>query len=490
MMREQEFRQDNLKQYLAGLAVFLITLALGIFVFFFCVQDTIEEKAEASVMGVLEQQKTNFHSVLDVQTEVWESIAEDIGQSPDLFSEENLRLLNAISNGNHVERSAIVALDGKAVFDTGKTADLSGESYVEDALKGKTVIKAPVISEVDGAVRIVFGVPVNHNGRIRGAFCVSYDLGDLSELMVQNVYDGTGYFLLVTDEDDMIAFHGQEQKESVQTNKDFFSYCAKKRFMTGSLEQMEADFMARKSGVFVLSNEDYEEARYLAYTPLEGSIWMVCYSVPTEKVQSEYGFIKVYESRFVFGYIIAVLLLLIWILLVNERRQRKLLRYASMDALTGVLNKVGTEEEIAFWLKNRARSGIQAFLMMDIDKFKEINDEYGHTVGDEVLRQVGTTLQSHFRGGDIIGRVGGDEFVIMMANVGSREVAVSRAKQLTEAFRRIQLPELEGQPITCSMGIAFAPQHGDSYMELYKCADIALYETKRNGRDGLTVYHE
>ena len=488
MMRQQEIRQDNLKQYLIGLVVFLITLALGIFVFFFCVQETIDDRAESSVINALDQQKSHFHSVLDVQTEVWEAIAEDMSYSEELFSEENLSMLYALGDGKRIKRCAIVSPSGKAMFDTGEEMNLSKEAYVQDALAGKTVIKAPVVSAVDGETRIVFGVPIQKNGEIRGVFCVSYDLDDLCELVVQDAYEGSGYFLLVTDDDGMIAFHSKEQQDRIQTNEDFFAYFKDKNFVTGSLEEMERNFGNRKSGVFVISDSTYSSTQYLAYEPLENSNWMVCYSVSTEKVQAEFSFIKSFESRFIIGYIIAVLLLLIWILLVNERRQRKLLHYASMDALTGVFNKVGTEDEITYWLNHHGRTGIQAFLMMDIDKFKDINDEYGHSVGDEVLRQVGATLQAHFRGGDIIGRIGGDEFVIMMTNVGSKDVAVNRAKQLTEVFKTIQVPELEGQQLSCSMGIAFAPQHGESYLELYKCADIALYETKRNGRDGLTVY--
>lgn len=488
MKKEQAFRQDNLKSYLIGLVVFIITLALGIFIFFFCVQETIEKRAEASVMDVLSQQKAHFHSVLDVQTEIWEAVAKDMSYSDDIFAQENLRMLTSLSSSDQVDRSAIVSPKGRAVFDTGEEADLSGESHIKEALSGKTAIKAPVVSSIDGATRIVFSIPIQKAGDIVGVFCVSYDLDELNELIVKEAYDGNGYFLFVTDEDDMIAFNHQEQQDKIQTDKDFFDFCKDKNFVTGSMAIMQKDFRERKSNVLVLSDDTYSETRYLAYEPLEDSNWMVCYSVPTSQVQSQYGFIKSYESRFIFGYIVAVLLLLIWMLLVNDRHQRKLLRFASMDALTGVFNKVGTEDEITYWMNHHARAGVQAFLMLDIDKFKEINDEFGHSVGDEVLRQVGTTLQAHFRGGDIIGRIGGDEFVIMMTNIGSKDVAITRAKQLIEVFKEIEIPEMKGQALTCSMGIAFAPQHGQSYMELYKCADIALYETKRNGRDGLNVY--
>ena len=129
-------------------------------------------------------------------------------------------------------------------------------------------------------------------------------------------------------------------------------------------------------------------------------------------------------------------------------------------------------------------------MMMDVDYFKQINDTYGHAVGDRVLHKVGHLLKSSFRENDIVGRIGGDEFLIFMEGITSEEFAVRRMKNLQQYLRELPIEELEEHTLTCSMGAAFMPKDGTTFGELYKHADEALYTTKRNGRDGFRIYHE
>lgn len=142
--------------------------------------------------------------------------------------------------------------------------------------------------------------------------------------------------------------------------------------------------------------------------------------------------------------------------------------------------------QINEWLKQNGGDGLHAFLMLDIDKFKEINDTYGHYNGDELLMQVGMRLKKHFRSDDIVGRIGGDEFVVFMKNVGSREHAVNRVEELLRMIREIRVEETD-LSITSSMGLAFSPEHGKTYLELYKAADAALYQQKARGRNGYVM---
>ena len=94
------------------------------------------------------------------------------------------------------------------------------------------------------------------------------------------------------------------------------------------------------------------------------------------------------------------------------------------------------------------------------------------------------------RQGDIVGRIGGDEFVVFMRKTDSREVAVSRIESLIKKVKELTFPEMNGKNITISAGMAFAPEHGTGYLDLYKNADTALYKTKQNGRDGYNIYEE
>lgn len=100
------------------------------------------------------------------------------------------------------------------------------------------------------------------------------------------------------------------------------------------------------------------------------------------------------------------------------------------------------------------------FVIMDVDHFKEVNNRFGHMTGDKVLHRFGEILHEYFREGDIVGRISGDEFVIFMRKTENREVAVSRIKSLTQKMENQHFPEMNGECVTISVGISFAPEHG------------------------------
>lgn len=164
---------------------------------------------------------------------------------------------------------------------------------------------------------------------------------------------------------------------------------------------------------------------------------------------------------------------------------------AERDALTGLYDRISTEERIAYTLQQPlAKEKMHAFLILDIDRFKEINDTYGHTVGDVVLRQIAAIMNTQFRKTDVVGRLGGDEFVTFLAGVDSKELIASKAQDFCEAVRKLKVEGEAGTHISMSIGIAVAPAQGSTFQELYSKADKALYTAKENGRDNYVFYEE
>lgn len=171
----------------------------------------------------------------------------------------------------------------------------------------------------------------------------------------------------------------------------------------------------------------------------------------------------------------------------EKKRENWLLYLSETDRMTGICNRGCGERKISEMLDKHI-GGL--LCLIDCDKFKAINDTYGHAVGDRVLYKVGHLLKSSFRENDIVGRIGGDEFLIFMEGITSEEFAVRRMENLQQYLRELPIEELEEHTLTCSMGAAFMPKDGTTFEELYKQADEALYTTKRNGRDGFRIYHE
>ena len=164
---------------------------------------------------------------------------------------------------------------------------------------------------------------------------------------------------------------------------------------------------------------------------------------------------------------------------------------ADQDALTGLLNKEATRSLIYKTLEtytNSDRTG--ALLMIDSDNFKNINDSYGHMAGDRVLSTIGEILTNNFKGMDITGRIGGDEFMVFMNNIRSQEDSVAIAKKLQRMLAEAFSDEEIGKDVSVSIGIAVCPRDGLVFEELYQKADKALYYVKKNGKSGCRVYDE
>jgi diguanylate cyclase (GGDEF)-like protein len=165
------------------------------------------------------------------------------------------------------------------------------------------------------------------------------------------------------------------------------------------------------------------------------------------------------------------------------------LELSRIDEMSGLCNRRYFVETTQAAIERAKRYGEDlSVIMMDIDKFKRINDNYGHNCGDGVIREISDLLKSFFRRTDIIGRVGGEEFAIVMLNTRSNE-----AYDKAEAFR-LQIAQMDFEynghkiPVTVSLGIAELENHRQSLDELVIFADDALYRSKNNGRNQTTIY--
>ncbi len=164
-------------------------------------------------------------------------------------------------------------------------------------------------------------------------------------------------------------------------------------------------------------------------------------------------------------------------------------RMARCDALTGLANRPMILQTLGEALRPREGGGRSrvGVLLIDLDKFKEINDTLGHVAGDQLLVKVGERLSAVVGPGDTVGRLGGDEFVIVMKDMGRRECQVL-AKRILKALSK---PIKIGPNVcktTASIGIAIGPDHGEDETALIRAADIALYSQKAKGRNGADLF--
>jgi diguanylate cyclase (GGDEF)-like protein len=155
---------------------------------------------------------------------------------------------------------------------------------------------------------------------------------------------------------------------------------------------------------------------------------------------------------------------------------------AYLDGLTGIFNRRYFEIRITEEIERVMRFGSgMGVIMIDIDQFKRLNDEFGHLLGDEVLRQVSSILHQQVRKIDVVCRYGGEEFVIILAQTGPQQ-CLAIAEKLRRIVESWQFPGVP-RPVTISAGAANYPEHGTTRDELVKAADAGLYTAKQTGRN-------
>ena len=162
----------------------------------------------------------------------------------------------------------------------------------------------------------------------------------------------------------------------------------------------------------------------------------------------------------------------------------KALEMAENDPLTGVLNRTAFAQRME-QLFQRNRTARHTLLMLDIDGFKLLNDTFGHAVGDQALIDIAKSLRSVLRQGDLLGRLGGDEFLICMKDVPYDAVIEKKARQICSMVRKAYSMEVQ---ISASIGIAVYPRDGEDFDSLYRNADAALYSVKSMGKDNFAYF--
>ena len=237
------------------------------------------------------------------------------------------------------------------------------------------------------------------------------------------------------------------------------------------------------------------ELRAREYMVVGGHTWML-----TLATQAEFADHFASDSAFVIAVagtgLSLSMALLAWFMITGRARAlrlaaemtRELRHMAQHDSLTGLPNRVLFSDRVQHELAYAKRHGERfAMIFFDLDKFKSINDNHGHAVGDMLLRQAAERLQKAVRASDTVSRIGGDEFVVLMGELAAANAALALAEKIRQAVRHPYSIDGRELTISCSVGVAIYPDDGDNEVALFKSADEAMYRAKEDGRDSIRL---
>lgn len=474
-MKDHYFpRKKFITNYIVAIITFILTLIMGIAIFFNGVSIAVENNSRKTLITNVVRQSEHLNTILNINYSYLNVLAQELSKSQDLFSEDNVSLIQAFMHNTDLNRTAIIDPNGNALYDNEVIKNVAHRRYFKESMQGKQSLSDPLESSVDQQTRVILCVPIFRDRQVIGVVGGSYNVTKLGNMLFDDLFEGQGKSFIVDQDGNLITRNKQyEKKHKLNTVDNLFNVCNQKKIKT--------DFKNQKSDLVLIQTKK-KESLYLAYSPLKINDWMVGYIVPVHAAQESYTFIIHYETLLATFLGLIVLSLIVYLAHSSSRENKYLIHLSEIDPLTSVFNKETTQKLIDQKLNNKEHC---CFLILYVDAFKSVNDNYGHAVGDKVLENLGLLFKNHFRQSDIVGRIGGDEFIILIQD---ENIAESRIQSLLQKVNELKIEELKDFKLSISIGIAFAPKDGTTFMELYRHADQALYQTKRTGKNNYKIY--
>ena len=444
------------------------------------------EEDMLSQMEALQDSSTEvIQNEMDYLKNITASTAQVISHAKIQTDQDIIQILKEYAEASNIVWTYFITLDGHVYTNyTGYAGQHQEATFINDIPISQitdTVFSRPYyIENLDEVVWSV-GAPTTL-GEKQGILLSAYNISNFSLLLDNNLIGESAGLGIVNTQGDVIS-----GRTSADYMVNIFDAMKDTKFLKSSTKEMQADFKNGKPGISMYSVRGVK--RYCSYMPIRGNDWYFIMTVQESALRrklvnfEQYGFQLTLKLVII---MVCVFFIIIANWLAEQKRTRKILEDAArMDGLTGIYNRKAIEENIEDSLHSSGKNSPAALLVIDIDDFKKINDQKGHLFGDYVLQECANSLKESFGTEGLIGRIGGDEFVVFLfdgTDIGKIE---ERVNDLIRNFN-VLTDEGERQMVFISVGIAHAGEEADSFRKLYKKADDALYRAKQTGKAKLS----
>lgn len=349
---------------------------------------------------------------------------------------------------------------------------------------------ATFFNSADGQLYIM--KPILENGAVNTAVFVEYDAEVLCRQLEAYTFDDNAWVVLQDTDGNIICSLGEDNIDYLQAGSNFMDTLS----AAGGRASAVRNGLQRQRSAGAQVKFSDGDSRYVAYHHMKNNGWAVLLGVDdayfAEQISHYSGTIRHLVLSLAGCMVVFMGVVIFLQVMYNHDGRRKsagLQHLAETDQLTGLYNKVTTERKIKEYFAENPDSQSLLFVL-DIDNFKKINDTMGHAFGDEVLREIGQGLKQQFRASDIIGRAGGDEFVILLKHITEDQYVIREAQKLENFFKGLQVGKYTKYSVTSSIGCAVFTKDGEDFETLYKMADEALYKAKQRGKNQLAFYKD
>ncbi len=419
-----------------------------------------------------------------------DAIADYLMNEDDIFSDRAVELIKYLDNHMGLVDAYIVKSNGNAIDSYGNTYQTVNSSEEFKSLLGTKDYSAAIVDEKNRAVLMV-SAPIRTEDEWRGNLILVYKADKIAKQM-----DSTAYSYALVYANGIIGEVYGAESGIYQPGDRLSEVVDKLTFDEGSSTVFMQSIESGRAGT-VHVNDGKGVSCYICHQPIATTGACVIVSVRDNQINRSIQ----EENRDTRGMIMKVLIsigifvgLIIVIYIINRvnftKENMELQNKAETDLLTDLLNKISTENKIKEYLSGEGKDKTCMMCVLDIDNFKKINDTMGHAFGDEVLATLGKRIRTEFRVTDIIGRTGGDEFIIFLKDLKDDSIIEREAGRVAGFFKDFTVGTYTRYSPTASIGAAIYPRDGVDYESMYKAADTALYKAKKRGKNQLAFFSE
>lgn len=371
-----------------------------------------------------------------------------------------------------------------------RSSDLKNLSYYESLLVTEPTFLYVSDDEITNKAAFVYVLPIVYSEDVTCYFLSYFDADSLKEVFADSTYGDYAFYAIVDTEGTVLHTYGNSATTMLVDN--FWNSLRDSADSLGNWVIYDRQVKNGENGV--LHAQLGDEHRILCQLPVKQTDFHLVMGLDESYLAESRNAFRTPVATLIIWLSIAIFVTLVVIAFFNIMMQRRndehskaLEDKADTDLLTDLTNKMATERKIKEYIESNP-NGQGVLFVLDVDNFKKINDTMGHAFGDEVLRKLAVHLQAMFRTSDIVGRTGGDEFMIFLRDLPDRESMERAGRKMEVFFHQFQLGEYVKYSITASIGGAVYPTDGDHFQALYEAADNALYVSKRHGKNRLTFY--
>jgi diguanylate cyclase (GGDEF) domain len=481
-------KKGNMRVKMVFLPVIILLMLILIVLYNFGIsskqtaKSVVQDEMTATVSGFASQ----ICDELDIMTRMGIAFRDMLATLSIVTPNDALPLIGTLCNNSSAYMVVYCDANGIGATQSGIKVNLSKDKFLKKDSGNKQYYAYLQKERIMQAEALVSVIPVVKQNVVTGYIVMYYSVSHIRKLFTKKAAYQKAFMILSVDNGIVITTEGIKKKIPSGATLDQVLNILN----VGQEHNDYQSVMKKKQTVstFLFMKKDH---RYVISTPIGINDWYIAIGFKKEvydkRLNNEWSSMRNLITCLVLlilTFIIGMIAMTRLIRIRYMNHNKTLRKEADMDMLTGLYNKMATERMIKRQIMD-ASDAAAVFFVLDIDNFKGINDSAGHSVGDYALRNMGKWMKENYKEDDILGRAGGDEFIIFVRNLRT-ETAIREEVRKAEAVFK-SLPKIDGLmvPITISIGAAVYPMDGFDFEELYKAADMALYQAKKNGKNQL-----